>query len=405
VIQPLQWFERRLGGLLAWYLALLVVVVTLAPFEVAWPSRPTLVGFVSLSDVIANVGFFLPLGFALEFSGRRRPALVALGMSLLVEMIQEFVPGRAPSLLDVATNTLGAWIGAELCRMVRARLAARADRVGVLALDLPLVGLFYLLTPLLWLTGLSAGEEPVRRALAALVGVAGALILAAVDRHYLRPRGMAAWVAPVAGGCWYAVGLIPGWLDDPGYVVTGALVVGVTTWVCAIAAARGERFGARYEAPTLRRIAMPLTVHMVVAACWPLQPRVALGFGLGQPVSQLGTSGILAALELIAACTVVGYALAEIRGRVREPVKWSRTIVIGQAISVAILLTGFRAFNARLGASLVETALYAAAAGFGSLLYVRQREYVRAVLGRRTMVLSRRSYGRMGGPLPVDASP
>jgi len=409
VLRPLIWFERRLGGLVAAYFTLLILVLTLAPFVFRWPVRPVLVGFATVSDLVANVALFLPLGFALGLDARWKPAVVGFGLSVAIEVIQQFVPGRNPSLLDVVTNTLGAWLGVELYHLVRTSLTARAHRVGVLALDLPLMGLFYLLTPLLWLTGLSAGAEPVRRALAALVGVAGALILGAIDRHHLRARGVPPWVAPGVAGGWFAIGLLPGWFADPGYLLSGAFLVAAAAYLCASRLAAVERYGARYEVPTLRQVALPLGAHLLLAAGWPFRPRLALGIGLGggHAVGRLDTAGLLTSLELIAACTVVGYALAEVRGRVREPVRWSRAIVLGQAISVAVALTALRAFNAWLGASLIEALLYAAATYFGALLYTRQRDYVRALLGRKTpRPHSLPGYGRIGAPLPLgDGAP
>ena len=153
--------------------------------------------------MIANVLLFLPLGFLFRASaaserGRRPGTALVLGVvaSAAIEAVQVYLPGRFPSLVDVATNALGAWAGARLHARVRARLDA--DLVRGLALELPLVNLVYLLVPLLWLDGMAAGRDAGRLVLVPLLGLAGGLVIAAIWRHHLRelsgltPAGVAA---------------------------------------------------------------------------------------------------------------------------------------------------------------------------------------------------------------------
>ena len=76
----------------------------------------------SRSDVVSNVLLFLPWGGLFTFRRARRgagfwPALLGAtfsGMALsgLVETCQLFAPSRIPSLVDLATNTAGATLGA-----------------------------------------------------------------------------------------------------------------------------------------------------------------------------------------------------------------------------------------------------------------------------------------------------
>jgi len=73
---------------------------------------------VSAADVLANVFLYMPFGF-LSAWGRRLHTipvilLAALLLSLGVEMLQAFLPGRVASWLDVAMNVFGAGVGAVL---------------------------------------------------------------------------------------------------------------------------------------------------------------------------------------------------------------------------------------------------------------------------------------------------
>src|SRR5690606_34599814 len=71
-------------------------------------------------DVLANVLLYAPLGFfvprALALRGQIRPiavaALAGLALSTTVEVVQIFIPGRTTSLVDVASNSAGAALGA-----------------------------------------------------------------------------------------------------------------------------------------------------------------------------------------------------------------------------------------------------------------------------------------------------
>jgi VanZ family protein len=67
----------------------------------------------SLSDALANLLLFLPLGAAFALAGwpRWRIVLAAVSLSLSVEVAQFVVPGRDPSLTDLVCNTLGAALG------------------------------------------------------------------------------------------------------------------------------------------------------------------------------------------------------------------------------------------------------------------------------------------------------
>lgn len=80
-----------------------------------WPRYYT--GF----DLAANVAVYLPLGLLCAAALRRRmpatPAwllatLIGSGVSLSMELLQNYLPNRVPSNLDLACNALGTWLGA-----------------------------------------------------------------------------------------------------------------------------------------------------------------------------------------------------------------------------------------------------------------------------------------------------
>jgi VanZ family protein len=73
---------------------------------------------LSRSDALTNVLVYLPLGF---FLGRLSPGrtswratLAGTVLSLLIEYLQAFVPGRVPSVIDWGLNVAGTFLGAQL---------------------------------------------------------------------------------------------------------------------------------------------------------------------------------------------------------------------------------------------------------------------------------------------------
>lgn len=66
---------------------------------------------LDIPDIIANVVGYIPVGLVLASLGRRRAIGLAAAISILAEVTQLFTNGRSPSLIDVATNVLGAAIG------------------------------------------------------------------------------------------------------------------------------------------------------------------------------------------------------------------------------------------------------------------------------------------------------
>ena len=96
--------------------------------DAAWPR------YWTAFDLLANVAVYLPLGFFLTLALRRLPgrftapilaALLAGAASLGLEVVQNWLPSRVPSNLDLACNALGGLIGAALGHWAGPRVFAR----------------------------------------------------------------------------------------------------------------------------------------------------------------------------------------------------------------------------------------------------------------------------------------
>ena len=378
------------GRFLLGYLLLVTAVITLAPFRFARPVQAHLSWLVDPGDVVANMLLFVPLGFLHRIAAHRAPSRghwstvgAALLASVALETLQLFLPGRFPSVVDVLSNTLGAGLGSWL----HARIAAHLDGrlVRGLALELPLMNVVYLLVPLLWLDGFAAGHDARRLVLSPLLGLAGALVLAAVWRHRLAERGVLspprlAWLA----ASWYVVGAAPGLIRRPLLVLGGAALVTVVAWLEAARRAPlpSER---RFELPTLRRVWPVLAGYLILSALWPMPWTPASwrgGWGVAGLADMPGIVPMLRALEYLAAFTLLGYTVAESRGRRDESTGRGLARLAAACLVATAALEFLRGFHPAHGASVLVLLLTGAVGLYGGLLYRMQLRMVREAAAR-----------------------
>jgi VanZ family protein len=89
--------------------------------------------YISVTDIAVNVVVYIPLGLMLtglmrRFTGMRAAIFVTLAfgaiLSLAMETLQMFLPGRVSSVLDLGTNTFGTLLGALLAWAIHPRTRA-----------------------------------------------------------------------------------------------------------------------------------------------------------------------------------------------------------------------------------------------------------------------------------------
>lgn len=84
-------------------------------------------------EVLANVGMFVPVALLVTFVlGARRwwvTVAACTALSVAVELVQAFMPGRIAAALDVIANGLGALLGALLAVTIEALVRRRRARL------------------------------------------------------------------------------------------------------------------------------------------------------------------------------------------------------------------------------------------------------------------------------------
>ena len=388
------------------YFVFVIVVITLSPFD--FHTRVVALSYrVKPSDVLANVAMFLPIGFLLRSipttrtgHGWRSVALAA-SFSVVIETAQIFIRGRYVSPVDVASNTFGAYLGvfvrdhAERWALWNPRLAGR---VG---LDVPLVGLLYLLVAQFWLSGVGLVVDPRRSLTTLLLGCAGSIVLVALHQHRWQhgPR-FAAHVAPpvallgFAAGAWPAIAASP-WLIGG----MGACMGTFAGWLLRRESASDTR---RFESDTLRRFIPLFTLYLVLAATWPmLRPFAPLHGAIGfvDRLNNAAVIDLLLLLEQVSGFTLLGYAVSEWRGRRERGLVDDLYVIIPATVILAALLELTQGLLIGPGASLVRALLSTSGAAYGVAVYHLARAHVRAL--RLTLATDDASLKKHASELPI----
>lgn len=374
---------RLTRAVLGYYLAV-IGVITLVPFQFVLPERFHLMLNGTSLDFSANVLFFVPLGFLYRLSeppARRRLRVLALGIgvSTIVECAQLFAPERYASPLDVLANGAGAWLGALLCDIAAWRIRPDSLLVGRLSLELPLMGLVYLLLPLLWLGSLGAGRETTHVLLLLLPGLFGGRLIALIRRHtpgVRNDRRSAGTVALAAGGG-MLVGLAPAMALHPRIAPLIALIVAISVGAQALIRPHHAIRDRRFELPVLRS-ALPLYAAFLLAQAVTsrMAPASPMAFQPGAAATTLGRIGILRLLEMGASFTVLGYLLAELRARVDERAADAAVQLLARTLPLAALAIVARFLPGEAMAAVLWFSITVAASLYGALLYHLQRAHV-----------------------------
>jgi VanZ family protein len=394
--------SARLARAVLGYLTLNIAVITLAPFRFSMTPVNGLTSIFGVRDAILNVVLFLPLGFVFQLSRERREEarwLTAFGAGLLVsgmiETAQVFAPGRYPSLSDLLTNALGAALGAWVASLAVQR-TNETRTVRAFALDLPLIGLTYLLLPVLWLTGLSSSEGGQWALLLPLISAAW--IMGSVHASYGSPFPTEAErdrVLRLGSGAtlFVAVGVAPAAQADLSLLLAGALLFAafIVLRVTAPAAWTVGRMpdgsiSRRFEGPTLRVALAPLLAFVVVVSLAPVtgdfsawQGTWALTRGSNVPTD----AALYRAMAVLAAYTAIGYGIAATNGRRVESLRGLAMRAFGWSLALAIPVEWLRGWGTTTAASFTMLTMTSVASVLGAGIYQLQLRHIQTLLGRR----------------------
>lgn len=387
----------RLSRALLSYLVVLIAALLLLPYDFAIPAAYRFRFDTSPIGAMVMFAMFAPYGFLTRRAraGSRGEHVVMVMLSagmlaLALETAQLFVPAASASVWHLVSAVAGAAGGAVACERLHHNVRTTAHAAQAMLLQLPLMGLVYLLLPVLWASAAAAQGDRLRLVLTLAVGLAGASILGSIARatRAFTPNRRW-WVVPSVAAVWASLGLLPTVLVDWRLTICGLLaIVAFTSW-------RG-RWSApmfverRYEARALLAASPFMAVYFILAGVWPGQSfRSNPLVHLGMPTTEQGLAMALPLLEMGIAATVLGYMISEFRGRSESSFRQSGLGVVSWAGVLVLVTEAARSFFGYEGASLLRAALCVFAATYGAGLYHVQRDHVKVLARRLSQVPAR----------------
>lgn len=375
--------STRLFGTLLGYVILIILLLTLNPFYFSQPEEIAISFYGGRRNIVANVMLFLPVGFLYRLStGKRGAFYVGALLSLIIEVVQFFIPARTPSVPDILANAGGAWLGAVIHDALSARMIITQGMVGRLRLETPLMGLIYLFTPLLWVNILALEEHSYRWVLTLLPGVCGAIIFSNLFRHWWRSVNIQIMsYASLAVSVWLLVGVGPAILDSLPIVIVCLGIVLLTALLTILPRYSADR---RFERSTLKVLLPVFVLYLLLLTLFPVRPFGTwhMIFGFTDRVTDTSLQSLYSRLEHLAAFTVLGYIIAEWRGRLeisfREELPRLFLVIIGFVFPLEFL-SGFQIGQ---GSSFIRLVLSVIGGLFGGAIYHLSRAHLRFIFGR-----------------------
>lgn len=402
--------RARLSFVLLVYFVAIVAVLELAPFGFSTSADVRVVAMTDWRDALTALLLFVPLGFLYPLTRLRddpSPLKVALWGGLIASLIaigRIFEVDRDTAVVDIAAAAAGAGIGGRLLVAINTRTRASARLAGRLSLEIPLIGLIYLLLPLVIATSVSAVDDIRRMLMLAPLAFLAARLLSGVQEHHFGPARVftARGMALIAVG-WTILGAFPAMLQHPLLGAAVVVVAGIATlYDSSRPALHGDE--RRFEADILKSATPYVVVYFLDVVFLPLAAGVdRWHFALGLT----GAHGELASqvrhlLEPLSSLVLLGYLLAEARGRRELPFRTVALRVGLECVAVAMAIEASRGFQRQVGASALELLLLTGAALLGAGMYHHQRERVRWMLIKRVTSVepkktSLRAWARMAG--------
>jgi glycopeptide antibiotics resistance protein len=375
------------GTVLLVHVIIVIFILTLQPFNFQNPEafRFRLDGYYP--DIIRNIILFIPVGFFFRLA-KLKPsqgyALNALflgaSISLVIESCQLFLPDRYPAISDILANGIGAWAGLKIHDVIKKK-TSNGDMLKVIALNLPLTGLVYLVTPLLMIHAFSTGTDPQRIWLMVFPGAIGSMVIASIYSYRADIRNAVSIHGVALFSCaWFLIGGGYIFAYYPAQVVSIVIIIGLLTWVFIRRADKIDAPDKRFEHPTIRKIIPLFLVYIFLLTI--MAPEIEFdiwswSIGINEyprsfslEYKSLTSMKAIRFIEFTMAFVLLGYIAAEAQGRSLKSYRKALLNVLFITFFSALICETIRGFHSQLAFSLTEWVVAIIAGCYGGCLYL-----------------------------------
>lgn len=372
-------YQATLNYALLIYMCLIILIFTLSPFDFRMPDRIRIFWILNFRDFITNIILFVPVGFLLTLSRRSnkdslmvKTLVYGLLFSLLIESAQQFLPNRFPQVSDIITNGLGAWLGGFIFIQLQ-KYTSKEQTGKVFVTELPLMNIIYLLIPLMWINGLANAGDVRRLLLLLILGLFGSGVLCSIYIYRLKNTGItSANKFSLFAVVWFFISAGLLLLNFP----IPTIFLGFLVWlIIQIFVRLPLKIGSeekRFELPTLKRFLPLYAIYLLLLAIYAMAPPTAewqMNQGFQRLVFDEHILLTFRFVEFIVAFTLLGYMIAEMRGRKNEAVEttlgWTFFIAAGSAIFIEIIKT-YPAIN---NINILSIIIIISASIYGAVIY------------------------------------
>lgn len=384
--------KNVIGASLLVYFICIVFLITLIPFDFKSPENIEISWRLESGiTMVANIFLFIPIGFlfALTQNSNKAPfCFQALGfgllLSLFIEIAQVFVHGRTSSVIDMLTNGFGAWAGAISVGYFRNKLSENRT-ARLFSFELPLMNIVYLLIPLIWLNCMATGDEAARLWILVLPGLFGTGVLSLIYVH--RFRGLNQYSLNKFSFLvltWFIIASIPALINFPIQVATFGICACLITQIFVRFLQKNHISEKRFELPTLKKLFPLFIIYLLLLTLWPTT--LALQnwqshYHLFEFAFNKRVVFTFRFIEIIAAFTLLGYIMAEMRGRRKESIFETFGWIYLIALCASVLMEILRSFPPPFTFNVFEMALLIGASLYGAFIYRLQMKAIQAKKG------------------------
>ncbi len=375
------------------YMSAVTLVITLIPFRFAFPViHAKFLLFGGLADTVFNILLFIPIGFLSQpilfrnkINWRKQTLLFGMIFSSVIEFLQLFLEKRCTSPGDVITNGFGALLGAYIYHRIRNRTKPLHQHAfAMMGIDLPIVNIFYLLIPQMWLSSLGTGKLYHRYWQALLIGVTGMIIISEIYaqrksvRQIISPIGLAGFIC-----AWYLVGSALLITKQPLIVLLIGSFLGILTFLLAKTGHNRSNKAQSSETGILRKVMPFFILYLISLFYFPLitpQMPWQFSFGLSAVPEDPPNVVIFRLLEYLAAFSLLGFMISQWLAKSETALLKKKVAISGIILGIAGVLELFRGFHPFFESSFTQY-LLADIAGFaGIFVYRLQLGSVRNIL-------------------------
>lgn len=387
-----QMFEKInpkvLGSALLFYILIVTLLFTLAPFNYSNPDFSKLDEFWywELNDTIKNVILFIPIGFLLLpiLPDKRKyiyAALFGFGFSSFIEFNQIFIPSRSPGFNDILTNSTGTLLGIGGHFYVKSYVQKKSTTL--LHMGIPLMNIVFLLVPLLWISSFAAGYDVNRLWFLLLLGFIGATIITEVYLNRITDKSLKYLVLMLFLLCsWFLISVFPVLVKYPKRLIFFAAILIVYAFI-RMKFGSFNKIEKRFELRTLNKIIPVYFIYLVLMSQWPLSFQVSSYHFTWLTDYKMENQYILSIyryVEYFSAFAVVGYLLSQYINRSSGAFNKTIRLVIW-VLLLTIILEFPRGFHTDYSATFENIVVTFAWGVFGAMIYVMQLDYFKYTKG------------------------